>query len=59
MTVRELIKELEGYNPDAKLTVGDNVDNGISIGWGGDAESSMKEACKYVCFDVANPSTDI
>lgn len=31
MTVKKLIEELSYYNPNALITVGDNLYNGISI----------------------------
>lgn len=53
MKVKELIEELKKYNQEAILTVGDNFDNGISIGYAG-SDGSTKETCDFVCFDAQN-----
>lgn len=55
MKVKELIEELKKYNQEAVLTVGDNFDNGISIGYAG-SDGSTKETCDFVCFDSQNSS---
>ena len=55
MKVKELIEELKKYNQEAVLTVGDNFDNGISIGYAG-SDGSTEETCDFVCFDSQNNS---
>ena len=57
MKVKELIKELKNYNPDAVLTVGDNFYNGISISFGY-TEGCTKLNCQFVCFDKENRVED-
>lgn len=53
MKVKELIEELKKYNQEAILTVGDNFDNGIGIGYAG-SDGSTEETCDFVCFDAQN-----
>lgn len=52
MTVGEFIYELQKFNPKAKVCVGDNFNNRVSIGWGY-SEGCSKKNCEYVCLDVA------
>lgn len=53
MKVKELIEELKKYNQEAVLTVGDNFDNGIDIGYAG-SDGCTEETCDFVCFDAQN-----
>ena len=53
MKVKELIEELKKGNQEAVLTVGDNFDNGISIGYAG-SDGCTEETCDFVCFDSQN-----
>lgn len=56
MTVKELINELQKYNPEAQITVGDNFYNGISISYGY-SDGCTKENCQFVCFDKEEKGT--
>ena len=59
-TVRDLIKELANYNPDAKVSIGDNFDNRVSLGYGF-SEGCTPKTCEYVCLDIMgkeNKETD-
>lgn len=53
MTVKKLIEELSYYNPNAIVTVGDNLYNGISISISG-GDGCTKLNCDFVCFDKSN-----
>jgi len=53
MTVKKLIEELSYYNPNALITVGDNLYNGISISISG-GDGCTKLNCDFVCFDESN-----
>lgn len=53
MTVKKLIEELSYYNPNAIFTVGDNLNNGISITISG-GDGCTKLDCDFVCFDKSN-----
>ena len=33
-TVRDLIKALADFNPDAKIFIGDNINNHVTLSWG-------------------------
>lgn len=50
-TVRDLIKALEEFNQDAIVTIGDNFDNRVELGWGW-VEGCTKENCQYVCLNI-------
>lgn len=52
-TVRELIKALTDFNPDAKVYIGDNLYNHVTISWGGE-EGCTKENCDSVGFHFEN-----
>lgn len=52
MTVAEFIWKLQKFNPEAKVCIGDNFYNRVSIGWGY-SEGCTKENCEYVCLDNA------
>ena len=51
MSVAEFIYELQKFNPDAKVCIGDNLNNRVSIGWGY-SEGCTKENCEYLCLDI-------
>ena len=51
MTVAEFIHELYKFNQTAKVCIGDNFGNSVSIGWSG-RDGDSKENCEYVCLDV-------
>lgn len=51
MTVGEFIYELQKFNPKAKVCIGDNFNNRVSIGWGY-SEGCTKENCEYLCLDI-------
>ncbi len=53
MKVKELIKELKNYNPEATLTVGDNFDNGFHISYSS-GDGGTKSDALFVCFDKEN-----
>ena len=53
MTVKKLIEELSYYNPNAIVTVGDNLYNGISLSISG-GDGCTKLDCDFVCFDKVN-----
>ena len=53
MKVKELVEKLKKYNQEAILTVGDNFDNGIDIGYAG-SDGCTEETCDFVCFDAQN-----
>lgn len=50
-TVRELIKALTDFNPDAKIFIGDNINNHVTLSWGG-ADGCTKENCESVGFHL-------
>ena len=50
-TVRELIKALADFNPDAQVFIGDNFNNHVTLSWGG-ADGCTKENCKDVGFHI-------
>ena len=52
-TVRELIKALEEFNPDALVFVGDNLNNHVSLMWGG-YDDCTKENCQDVGITSEN-----
>ena len=52
ITVKELIEFLSSCNKDAIITVGDNLNNGVSLSISG-GDGCTKENCDYVCFDTA------
>lgn len=52
MTVAELIWNLQKFNPKAKVCIGDNFSNRVSIGWGY-SDGCTKKNCEYVCLDIA------
>ena len=51
-TVRELIKALADFNPDAQVFIGDNLNNHVCLSWGG-ADGCTKENCTDVGFQIA------
>lgn len=51
MTVSELIEMLKEFNQEARISIGDNFDNELDIGWGG-PDTCTKENCDVVCFDI-------
>lgn len=51
-TVKDLVEELLKFRPDAKVCIGGNFDNRVSLGWGW-SEGATKETCEYVCLDIA------
>lgn len=51
MIVSELIEELKKFNQEARISISDNFDNELDIGWGG-PDACTKENCDVVCFDV-------
>ena len=57
LTVRELIKYLLDCNLDAKVFVGNNSNNGISIGLCG-GEGCTKENCDEISIDVYDYDTE-
>ena len=52
MTVAEFIYELQRFNPKAKVCIGDNFNNRVSIGWGY-SEGCTEKNCEYLCLDIA------
>lgn len=50
-TVRELIKALADFNPDAKVYIGDNINNHVTLSWGG-FDGCNKENCEDVGFQI-------
>lgn len=52
MTVAEFIHELKKYNPEAKVCIGDNFNNRVSISCGY-SDGCTKKNCEYVCLDNA------
>lgn len=50
-TVRQLIKALADFNPDAKIFIGDNINNHITLSWDG-ADGCSKENCTDVGFHI-------
>ena len=50
-TVRDLMKALEEFNPDATVCIGDNFGNRVELGWSG-GEGCAKKDCKYLCLDI-------
>ena len=50
-TVRELIKALADFNPDAKIFIGDNTNNHVTLSWGG-SDGCSKENCEDVGFQI-------
>lgn len=57
MTVAEFIYELQKFNPKAKVCIGDNFSNRVSIGWGY-SEGCTKENCEYLCLNVAGEENE-
>ena len=51
MKVKELIEVLKGFNQEAIVFIGDNIDNELDISWGG-AEGCTKEDCEDVGFSI-------
>ena len=59
MKVKELIEELKNYNPEAILTVGDNLYNGIQISYSGE-DGGTKSTASFVCFnEESNENNEI
>lgn len=50
-TVRDLIKALADFNPDAQVFIGDNLNNHVTLSWGG-ADGCTKEKCEDVGFHI-------
>ena len=50
-TIRDLIKELMDYNPDAKIFIGDNLYNHVAISYVGE-EGCTKKNCDSVGFHI-------
>lgn len=50
-TVRDLIKALADFNPDAQVFIGDNLNNHVILSWGG-ADGCTKENCEDVGFHI-------
>lgn len=53
MTVGELIYELKKFNQEAKVYIGDNFYNRISISFGY-SENCAKKNCQFVGFNIAD-----
>lgn len=51
-TVKDLITALLDFNMDAKVCIGDNFENRVSLGWSG-GEGCKKKDCQYVCLDLS------
>lgn len=51
MTVAEFIWELSAFNPNAKVCIGDNFNNRVSLGWSG-GDGCTRWNCEYVCLDI-------
>lgn len=53
MKIKELIKKLQEFNPEAETKViVHNYSEAFSITWGGESEGETKENCKGVAFYV-------
>ena len=50
-TVKDLIKALEEFNPDATVCIGDNFGNRVELGWSG-SDGCTKKGCEYLCLDI-------
>ena len=57
VTVKDLIKELLDFNPDAIVQIGDNFENRVALGWSG-GEGCAKKDCQYLCLDIAGNEKD-
>ena len=57
VTVKDLIKELLDFNPDAIVQIGDNFENRVALGWSG-SEGCDKTNCKYLCLDIDGQDTE-
>lgn len=55
-TVRELIKALADFNPDAKIFIGDNLYNHVALSWSG-YDGCTKEDCESVGFHIVGEET--
>lgn len=56
-TVRDLNKALEEFNQDAIVTIGDNFNNRLELGWGF-SDGCTKKNCQYVCLDIRGQEND-
>ena len=55
LTVSDLISELENFNPNAIVCIGDNFNNRVSLSWSSIGEGECcKENCLYVGLNVEN-----
>ena len=51
MTVAEFIWELSAFNPNAKVCIGDNFNNRVSLGWSG-GDGCTRGNCEYLWLNI-------